>query len=137
MGRKAGALLWRRMRIQIPGASTMGPPGVNSVDTGLMQPNKSFADYSPNEPPLGVTVAPPGPADGTPPASRIEVIPMSPIPAWTTVTHGEPFVNPATGTIWVTFTNTGSPDQTINVFFWDPHSMVGPGQADTYRASNQ
>jgi len=20
----------------------------------------------------------------------------------------------------------------INVFFWDPHSMVGPGSADTY-----
>jgi hypothetical protein len=90
---------------------------------------------SPNEPPLGVELAPPGPADGTLPASRIQVIPMSPISPWNNITHGEPFVNPATGTVWVTFNNQNEISGTINVLFWDPHSMVGPGDADTYNSA--
>jgi hypothetical protein len=125
MGTKAGTLLWNRQRLTLDA-------GLTSIDTRLQQVNKSFADMSPNEPPLGVTIAPPGPPDGTPPASRIQVIPMSPIPLWTDITHGEPFVNPATGTVWVTFNNGGKTPVEINVLFWDPHSAIGPGQASTY-----
>jgi hypothetical protein len=125
MSRKAGTLLWNRQRLTLPSGST-------SIDTGLQQPNKSFGDYSPNEPPLGVSAAPPGPADGTTPAARVQVIPMAPLGGWSLVTHGEPFVNPATGTVWVTFANANEGDVDINVLFWDPHSMVGPGEADPY-----
>jgi len=127
MSTKAGALLWHRMRLTLSA-------GLTTVDTGLTQLNKSFANDSIGEPPLGVAIAPPGPPDGTLPASRVHVIPMSPIPAWTSVTHGEPFVDPATGTVKVTFNNVVSPagPVTINVLFWDPHTIVGPGQADTY-----
>jgi hypothetical protein len=130
MGLKAGALLWNRQRITLA-------PGFSSIDTGLTQLNRSFSDMSPNEPTLGVAAAPPGPADGSLPASRVQVIPMSPLASWGAVTHGEPFVNPATGTVWVTFNNLtiigeqpASVD--INALFWDPHSMVGPGQAVPY-----
>jgi hypothetical protein len=126
MGRKAGTLLWNRMRINVPA-------GVGfDVDTGLTQVNKSFPDMSPGEPPLGVSgvVAPVG---GTPPASRIEVIPLSPISKWASITHSEPYFNTTTSTVHVAFNSggeTGVAD--LNVLFWDPHSMVGPGDADTY-----
>lgn len=130
MGLKAGALLWNRMAITLN-------QGFTSIDTGLRQPNKSFPGYSPNEPPLGVEAAPPGPPDGTLPASRIQVIPMSPTSPWTDITHGEPFVNPATGTVWVTFSNANKTPAFVNVLFWDPHSILGPGQADTYNAGIQ
>ncbi len=125
MGTKAGALLWNRQRLALAA-------GLTSVDTGLSQVDKAFGSMSPNEPPLGVTIAPPGPPDGTAPASRIMVIPQAPTSAWTDITHGEPYLNPATGTIFVTFNNAGKTPATVNVLFWDPHSLVGPGDADTY-----
>jgi hypothetical protein len=135
MGKKAGTLLWNRLHQLLA-------PGFTTVDTGLTQGNKAFAGMSPGEPPLGVEAAPPGPPDGTLPASRVQVIPMSPISAWGAVTHGEPFVDPVTGTVKVTFNNATIVDEepvsvTINVFFWDPHSMVGPGEADTYNSPPQ
>jgi hypothetical protein len=89
--------------------------GTVDIDTGLQQPNQSFPDYSPNEPGL---------------AQRIQVIPLSPIAAWSGVTHGEPYLDPATGTIHVQF-SAGS-NGTINVLFWDMHAILGPGDADTY-----
>jgi hypothetical protein len=125
MGLKTGALLWNRQNLVLP-------IGFTSINTGLRQVNKGFPDMSPNEPPLGVMSAPPGPPDGTPPASRVQVIPMAPLGIWVAVTHGEPFVNPATDTVWVTFNNAGQTPAEINVLFWDPHSMVGPGLAMTY-----
>jgi len=130
MGKNAGALLWNRRHITLQ-------PGITAFDTGLQQVSKTFAAMSPGEPPLGITVAPPGPADGALPASRVQVIPMSPVAAWLAVTHGEPFVDPATGTVKVTFNNATIIDEepapvTINVLFWDPHSVVGPGNADVY-----
>lgn len=125
MGTKAGALLWNRQRITLAA-------GLTPVDTGLSQVDKAFGNMSLNEPPMGVTIAPPGPPDGTGPASRIMVIPQAPTSAWTDITHGEPYLNPATGTIFVTFNNGGKTPATINVLFWDPHSLVGPGDADTY-----
>jgi hypothetical protein len=132
MSKNAGELLWRRRHITLA-------PGVQVVDTGLTQVNRSFAGMSLNEPPLGVTIAPPGPADGALPASRVQVIPMSPyIPTWNDITHGEPFVDPATGTVKVTFNNAtpGSPPPsvTVNVLFWDPHAIAGPGDATTYNS---
>lgn len=138
MGTKAGTLLWNRQHITLQ-------PGFTSFDTELTQLNKGFADMSPGEPPLGVEIAPPGPPDGTLPPSRVHVVPMSPISAWLAVTHGEPFVNPATNTVWVTFNNaTLSGGEipvpvpvTVNVLFWDPHSIVGPGQAETYNEPPQ
>lgn len=130
MGLKAGALLWHRMRITLPAATTLAPSTLN-VDTGLTQPNRSFESYSPGEPPLGVVAAVP-PPDGTPPASRIQVIPMAPLAAWTLVTHGEPYLDTDTDTIHVLFTNSGPTPIEINALFWDPHSMVGPGEANTY-----
>lgn len=130
MGLKAGALLWNRQHITLP-------PGITPIDTGLRQVNQAFAGMSPNEPSYGVAIAPPGPPDGTGPASRIQVLPQSPLAAWNAVTHGEPYLNPATNTIWVTFNNATEIDEepvsvTLNVFFWDPHSMVGPGAAEPY-----
>jgi len=124
MGLKAGALLWNRQRLTLQ-------VGATSFDTKLTQVNQSFAGMSPNEPPLGVVAAPPGPADGTTPGSRVQVIPQAPLSAWTNVTHGEPFLNSATDTVWVTFHVITAP-ATVNVLFWDPHSMIGPGNADTY-----
>lgn len=126
MSTNAGTLLWRRMRIP-----TL-PPGSTDIDTGLKQVNKSFGSSSVNEPPLGVSglAAPP---DGTPPASRIQVIPLAPTGLWASISHSEPYFNPTTGTVHVTFNNSNEgaiPD--LNVLFWDPHTAVGPGQADTY-----
>jgi len=113
MGTKAGALLWNRMRIAVPGNDTL------DVDTGITQVNQSFADMSPDEPGFGDP-------------SRIQVMPMMPIDAWATISHGEPYFDPATGTIRVAFSNTDEGTVTINALFWNPHSLVGPGEADPY-----
>lgn len=126
MSTKAGALLWNRQRLTLAA-------GITTIDTGLRQVNKGFNNMSINEPPLGVSAAPPGPPDGTTPASRVMVIPMPPnYAAWNNITMGEPFVDPATGTVKVTFNNGDKTPATVNVLFWDPHSIPGPGQADTY-----
>ena len=117
MSLKAGALLWNRMQVTIP-AATVERVGTFEVNTGLTQVNRNFADQSPQEPDL---------------EERIQVIPMAPIGEWSLITHGEPFFDPATNTIHVLFTNTDMLlSHTINVLFWDPHTLVGPGQADPY-----
>jgi hypothetical protein len=108
MSKKAGALLWNRRRLDFEG-------GPVDIDTGLTQVNKSFGGMSLNEPGL---------------ASRTQVVPLSPIAGWAGVTHGEPFFDPATGTVHVTITTPGV--TTLNVLFWDPHSILGPGDADPY-----
>lgn len=120
MGLKAGALLWNRMRLTIPAATNGGGPGILDVDTGITQVNKSFADMSEGEPSFDDP-------------SRIQVMPLAPISEWNTgLTHGEPFLDPATGTIHVVFSNPVLNPATINVLFWNPHSLIGPGEADTY-----
>jgi len=119
MGLKAGALLWNRMRVNIPGAANGGGPGILDVDTGITQVTKSFADMSKDEPDFGDP-------------SRIQVMPMMPISAWDVITHGEPYFDPATGTIHVEFLNASFGTSIINVLFWNPHSLVGPGEADPY-----
>jgi hypothetical protein len=104
--------------------------GTTDIDTGLTQLNKTFADQSPNEPTLGVT-ATSAPSLGVPPPSRVRVVPLAPTNAWAVVTHGEPYFDPTTETVHVEFANAGSSIE-VNVLFWDPHTIVGPGQADTY-----
>jgi hypothetical protein len=138
MGLKAGTLLWNRRRISMDPAV----PSSLIIDTGLTQQNQNFPDYSPNEPTLG-TIATVGSSAGppiVPPVpppipvlvSRIHVIPEAPLSEWAkVVSHGEPFVDPTTGTVWVAF-NVNARVSDLNVLFWDPHSIVGPGQADTY-----
>jgi hypothetical protein len=121
MGTRLGQKLWHRERFEVPAVGAK--PGEHTVDTGIKQPNTGFGDYSPGEPALE--------ADG-PVGSRIQVIPMAGgdgLANWTQIRHGEPFVDG--GTIHVTFYNDG-PLVTVNCFFWDPHSMVGPGDADRY-----
>jgi hypothetical protein len=117
MAEKAGALLWNRVYKQLA-------EGTQTVNTGLKQPNTGFGDYSPGEPPLAGSPDPGGVG------SRIQVIPMSPLTAWAGVRHGEPQVN-EDGEVEVTFE---IPDggRLLNVLFWDPHSMIGPGAADPY-----
>jgi hypothetical protein len=125
MSTNAGNLLWNRKRFTLPGGTT-------DVDTGLEQSSMSFAASSVGEPPLGV----PGAASPTPgalPASRVQVIPMSPLPNWANITHGEPYFNTTTNTVHVSFTN-GSTTIEINALFWDPSTIVGPGLASTYNA---
>jgi hypothetical protein len=122
VGRKAGELLWNRMRFDIAGGTiTVNSfiPSSVDIDTGLTQVNQSFPDMSPGEPGFGSP-------------SRVQVIPMVPMGAWAAITHDEPFLDPATGTIHVVFHNNNTTPVTVNAFFWDPHSMVGPGDADTY-----
>ena len=115
MSEKAGALLWNRRRVAI-GSST-------TVNTGLTQVNKAFGNSSINEPVLGDGVVP----------SRVQVIPMAPLDAWTGVTHEEPFLD-TDGLVKVVFHVANEGSATINVLFWDPHTSIGPGQADTYEA---
>lgn len=126
MSTSAGALLWNRLHLTLAS-------GVSEVDTGLTQVNKTFADQSPGEPPLGVTSTTP-PAGGTAPASRVQVIPLVPTVAWTNIVHGEPYFNPTTGTVWVSFQNNDKTPVILNVLFWDPFALLGPGDADTYQA---
>jgi len=125
MGLKAGALLWNRMRFQVL-------DGVIDIDTGLTQLNRSFPDYSPGEPPLGVNAAV-SPIAGTLPASRIMIIPLAPLSDWASVTHGEPYFSTVTNTIHVQFSN--GVDVFVNALFWNPHSLIGPGNADTYNVA--
>lgn len=117
MSTKAGALLWNRVHVTFPADTDT----VN-VDTGIKQVNRSFADQSPNEPTL---------------AQRLQVVPLAPTDNWASVTMTEPTLDPVTGTLHVTFTNPnhGVPPFQIaplNVLFWDPHTIAGPGDADTY-----
>jgi hypothetical protein len=59
---------------------------------------------------------------------------MMPTVEWGPITHEEPYVDPLTKTIKVKFINADDKeDHTINAFFWDPHSIVGPGDAFPYQ----
>lgn len=123
MSANAGNLLWSRSRVPVI-------DGQVDFDTGLRQSNLSFGSNSVDEPPLGVTAVPPGPAPGDLPASRVMVIPLPPLAVWSDITIGEPYLDPTTGTVHVRFGATSA--KTINVLFWDPHSAIGPGLAATY-----
>src|SRR5258706_14795094 len=127
MSNNAATLLWNRRHVTL---TSLGD-GTTLVDRFLTQPGRAFENSSVGEPPLGIEgVAPP--IDGTLPASRIQVIPMAPMLAWADVTHSEPYFDTASGTVKVLFTNGGDGPTTVNVLFWDPHTLLSPGEADTY-----
>jgi hypothetical protein len=129
MGNNAGQLLWSRLRITLPVIGQA--PSETDVDTGLTQLNQSFGADSVGEPSFGTSGVAPPPA-GTLPASRVQVIPQSPLGAWDLITHSEPYFNTTTNTIHVVFFNSNVTPSIINVLFWAPHTSIGPGQADTY-----
>jgi hypothetical protein len=118
MSKVAGALLWNRMAITFP-PSTF----TLDVDTGLTQVDRALSD-----PPLGNGLV----------ASRVQVIPLAPVSNWAGMTHGEPFLDPITNTVHVVFTPGGAQPEPpyqvapFNVLFWNPHTLVGPGEADPY-----
>src|SRR5258708_492079 len=122
MGVNAGNLLWHRMRITLASGSGAG----NLINTGLRQSIAGYAKNSDREPPLDGTVLV---------GSRVQVIPMPPTLAWASISHEEPHLALAAGataeTVHVQFTTDGSSAE-INVLFWDPHSIAGPGNADPY-----
>lgn len=112
MALQAGQLLIHRMQLEL-GA------GVTVVDTGVTQEN------------LGVTPDPPvGGVAGTTP-SRVMVKMLPPIDNWAGVIIDEPVLDADTGTVSVTFTNAGAPT-TVNVCIWNPHTLMGPVDADLY-----
>lgn len=121
MSTKAGQLLWNRMHVVLEGGAT-------TVDTGLRQVSLAFENSSINEPPLFGRQ--PGPGDPNGLASRVQVMPMSPLPNWTNIIHAEPHLG-SNGTVEVAFLNGGTTTE-INVLFWAPHTDIGPGDADTY-----
>lgn len=63
---------------------------------------------------------------------QLMVIPLIPIATWVNITMGEPYIDPATGTAKVDFTNSGTSPEILNVLFWLPHSIVGPGETASY-----
>jgi hypothetical protein len=137
--KKTRGLGWNRIRLTIQALSTV------SIDTGIGGEN-----FVEDEPPLGISppelsqplfTNPTGasgtsllvPLPGTVPASRLMVIPLSPINSWSSITMPtEPFWNTATRTAWITLANSNELlSMEINVLVCDPlrHS---PGRADTY-----
>ncbi len=116
-------LLWSRQQLTLQVGET------KDVDTGINQGTLAGL------PPLGVSGTA-APAAGTLPASRIQVIPMAPLSKWSdgNIINGEPYWNTTTGTVHVEFSNTGGSSVYFNVLFWDPHSMIGPGDAAVYGA---
>lgn len=126
MSRKAGQLLWNRVHFSVPHDS-----GV-IVSTGLRQVNNNYEAQSINEPPMGGIE--PGPTAGL--ASRVQVIPMMPLENWIYIAHEEPYID-ANGYVFVLFTNSSGQTVTLNALFWAPHTVVGPGDADTYNAQQR
>lgn len=127
MSVKAGQLLWHRVQINLP-------VFVSEWDTGLTQLNRAFGNSSAGEPVFGDTPFPADPDAG----SRIQVIPLAPLSAWAGVLVAEPFFDPTTQTVHVLFGNFGpggdvAPQPTtINVLFWNPATLIGPGKAMRY-----
>jgi hypothetical protein len=121
MAEQAGNLHWHRRRISLE-------PGLTDINTWIITNNKG---YGPLEPGLGVEAASAPPA-GTQPASRVNVIPMPPTSEWVGVSHGEPYVSTIDGYVHVLFDNTNETTVELNVLFWNPHTGVTPGRADTY-----
>lgn len=131
MSANAGQLLFSRQQITIP----VDAPVV--IDTGLCQVNRAFGASSDGEPGLGITSSVPVP-DGALPASRVMVLPLvnalGTNAEWDDILIGEPFFNSATGTVCVPFAHgpVGRTPYVANVLFWDPHTAIGPVEADTY-----
>jgi len=118
MGLTAGHLLISRQRISVPA-------GASTFDTGLEQTARNFAPDPVLDGSDPTFVDP-----GTP--SRVMVMMLPPTDNWAGITIHEPYVDPATGRVFVDFENAGA-EITLNVLFWNPHTRVCPLDADTYR----
>jgi hypothetical protein len=140
---KHKALYWNRISIvQFPPLTTY------AIDTGIRQSEREclnpiigvipIAQDNTNIPPFTdqtgiqeITALVPIP--GTTPASRVMVIPLSPISSWVQVTQPtEPYWNPKTKTVWITLANGGLTNILLNVLVWNPSYFNGPGEADPY-----
>jgi hypothetical protein len=99
----SGALLLNRVQLTLEN-------GVTDVDTGLTEVSLAVSPIL---------------------AARVMVLPMAPTPNWEFITHANPTFSAITSTVHVAFTNSSS-TITLNVFFWDPHTIVGPVDADSY-----
>lgn len=120
---RAGNLLWRRMKVTIF-TEEAGPNPLNLINTGICQAQQAFATLGNNEPEMP-------PVGSVNVASRVNVIPLMPLEGWIAITHDEPIstVNlDGHTTVKVQFRNSSS-DAQINVLFWDPHELCGPGAA--------
>lgn len=137
--KRTTGLGWNRIRLTIQALATV------SIDTGIGGEN-----LVKKAPPLGISPPetsqqsfpnPTGssstllltPLPGAVPASRLMVIPLSPINSWSSITMPtEPLWNTTTETAWITLANSNEflPVE-INLLVYDPlrHS---PGRADTY-----
>jgi hypothetical protein len=133
MSINAGQLLWSRLQFDVAASEV-----ASSVNTGLIQNNLGFASSSADEPTLGVTEVDPGPVigDATDTPSRIQVIPLMPVAAWANVFHSEPYVDPVTNAVHVTFYNTTGSVVTVNCLFVNPHTLIGPGEAVAYNPTD-
>jgi hypothetical protein len=145
MSKKSGQLLWSRQIIVVSPTPEQGPnPISNIVNTHLTQVNRGFNNSSINEPTLGSNALTPSvlatplapPVPPVPPLdllpSRIQVIPVAygtGLDDWQFLTHNDAFFDPTTQTCWVEFENSDPENShTVTVLFWDPHSIVGPGE---------
>jgi hypothetical protein len=142
--RKHGALFWNRINVKIQPFDTV------LIDTGIRQSERECLDPIIGVIPTDLTSIPPftdDPTDGTGifsittlvpipgalPASRVMVIPLSPISQWLTVTQPtEPFWNPNTKTVFITLANGGLQLVQLNLLVWNPSYFSGPGEADPY-----
>lgn len=116
MSKRSGTLLWRRMQF-----GSLFLDGLeHDIDTGLTQVGQALG---PDEPPIDGNIGP----------SRIMVLVLQQfIPTANIQLKRQPFIDPVTNTVHVLLQNTGDPTQGVSILFWDPHTLIGPGQADPY-----
>jgi hypothetical protein len=140
---KHKALYWRRISIQ-----RFAPLTTLAIDTGIRQAERECLDPIIGTIPIpqDLTNIPPftnqtgiweisvlTPVPGITPASRVMVVPLSPISSWVQVTQPtEPYWNSKTKTVWITLANGGLTTILLNVLVWNPSYFNGPGEADPY-----
>jgi hypothetical protein len=132
MSAQAGNLHWKRARLILTGDGAG-----DNIDTGIKVAGRAYDQAggpgNPVDPPLGLEQAGP-PANGATPASRLMVVMLPPLSAWTGVTMGEPYLDTDTDTVHVVLTSNIEGGSSPNVLFWAPHTNAGPGKCDTYNA---
>lgn len=114
MSRKAGNLLWNRVHVTFP-----ANVGIVDVDTGIQQASEAIEASQPNF------------------TQRLQIIPLAPTDNWAGLQISEPTLDPVTNTLHVIIQVGLVPEPPfqlppLNVLFWDPHTLAGPGDTDTY-----
>lgn len=130
MSAQAGNLHIVRQRVALTADATP-----TNIDTGIAVASQAYdktgSPSDPVDPPLGIHQAS-APAAGATPASRLQVIPLPPMAAWTGVTIGEPYFDTDTNTVHVELTSNVEGGSTVNVLFWAPHTCCGPIKVAAY-----